>query len=66
LSYYPDPSTCPTFPTGPPYITISLPLPLVIPATSSLTKPQLHEHDSVIGGHGGYKKTLTRLTTQFY
>jgi len=40
---------------------------LVIPETPSLTKRLLHEfHYSVIGGHGGYKKMLTRLTIQFY
>jgi len=40
---------------------------LFIPAKSSVKQRLLHEfHDSLLGRHGGYQKTLSRLSTQFF
>jgi len=40
---------------------------IFIPKNSELKKQILQEfHDSVLGGHGGYKKTLASVTAQFF
>jgi len=40
---------------------------IIIPRNSNTIKAILQEfHDSILGGHGGYQKTLARITAQFF
>jgi len=40
---------------------------IIIPRNSNTIKAILQEfHDSILGGHGGYQKTLARITAQYF